>query len=112
MEAIVAGLRGYQPRDETGALSPFAEFDWYERSDIQAARRRAQQEGVRAITARHLLLGFIDTPSRTRVQLNTSLGDDAFARLVRTAEAVAAPLATPGVEAIFERAPPATDDAE
>jgi hypothetical protein len=102
MKKLVAGLRSYEPRDDTGAVTPFTDFDWYDRSDVQAARRRAQQEGQPAIDARHLLLGFLDTPSGTRTRLRSVLGDEGFERLLRTAEARQRPIGTPGVEALFD----------
>ena len=112
IDEIVGSLRRYEPRDETGTLSPFADFDWYDRSDVQAARRRALQDGSRAIDARHLLLGFLDTPSGTRTQLSVALGDEGFARLVRAAEAGEGPAGTPGVQVLFEGAAPSSGGRE
>jgi hypothetical protein len=102
IDAIVARLRGYEPRDDTDAVTPFVDFDWYERDDVQAARRRAQQEGRRAIDARHLLLGFMETPSGTQMELRRALGDDAFDHLIRTAETADRAPATPGIGALFD----------
>jgi hypothetical protein len=106
IEGIVADLRSYEPTDETGTVAPFVDFDWYDRSDVQAARRRAQQEGKRAIDARHLLLGFLETPSGTRTRLRAALGEERFAHLIRTAEAEERAVATPGVEVLFEPVAP------
>ncbi len=97
VEALVASLRRYEPLDNGGAVRPFEDFDWYDRSDVQAARRRAQLEAARAIDARHLLLGFLDTPGETRSALRQALGDEGFERLIRTAEASDQADGTPGI---------------
>ncbi len=107
IEGIVANLRSYELRDEAGAVLPFRDFDWYERGDIQAARQRARQEGRGRIDARHLLLGFLETPSGTRSGLREALGEEGFERLVRAAEKGDRSVATPGIETFFgvSRAP-------
>jgi hypothetical protein len=111
IDGIVANLRAYEPRDEAGEVTPFGDFDWYERGDVQAARRRARAEGRGSIDARHLLLGFLDTPSGTRSGLRDALGDEGFERLVRTAENGDRPVATPGIETFFGASrPPTADD--
>jgi hypothetical protein len=108
IDGIVAGLRAYEPRDETGQIKPFGDFHWYDRDDVQAARRRARREGRGSIDARHLLLGILDTPSGTRSGLRVELGEEGFQHLVRTAEIGDRPPATPGIEAFFgaSRPPP------
>jgi hypothetical protein len=108
IEPLVAGLRRYEPLDDGGAVRPFEDFDWYDRADVQAGRRRAQSEGARAIDARHLLLGFLDTPSETRSALSQALGDEGFQRLVRTAEVGDRAAGTPGI-GDFLVMPPTTD---
>ncbi len=97
VEALLAGLRRYEPVDDEGAVRPFEDFDWYDRPDVQAARRRAQLEAARAIDARHLLLGFLDTPGDTRSALRQAIGDEGFERLIRTAEASDRAAGTPGI---------------
>ena len=82
-------------------MTPFADFDWYDREDVQAARLRARHEGASSIDARHLLLGFLATTSGTRSVLRDELGEEGFDRLVRTAEKGNGPVATPGIETFF-----------
>lgn len=89
-------------------MRPFKDFDWYDRPDVQAARHRAQQEAAKAIDARHLLLGFLDTPGETRSALRRALGDEGFERLARTAEASDRADGTPGI-GDFLGAPPEPD---
>ncbi len=102
IDALVTSLRRYKPLDEAGTVLPFDDFDWYDRADVQAARRRARDEGQRVIDARHLLLGFLDTPSETRTALRRALGDDMFNRLVDTAEAGDRMSGTPGIGDFFD----------
>jgi len=96
-ETLVACLRRYEPLDGGGAVQPFEDFDWYDLADVQAARRRAQQEAAKAIDVRHLLLGFLDTDGATRSALRRALGDEGFERLVRTAETSDRADGTPGI---------------
>jgi hypothetical protein len=97
IETLVATLRRYEPLDEVGVVLPFEDFDWYSREDVQAARRHAREEGRSAIDARHLLLGFLTTPSDTRTALGQALGEAAFARLVTAAESGDRRSGTPGI---------------
>jgi hypothetical protein len=81
---IVERLRAYTPAAPD--LTPFSEFDWYSRRDVQAAREFALQEGDSAIGARHLFRGFLKVPSETQRELARSLEDEAFAELCKLAE--------------------------
>jgi hypothetical protein len=96
-ESILQGLRDYAPVDAEGVTITFSDFDWYDRDDVQAARRRARLEGKPAIDARHLLIGFLDTESQTRAELRSALGDDLFERLRRVAETPPNRAGTPGI---------------
>jgi hypothetical protein len=101
IDQLVSTLRRYQPLDESGSVLPYVDFNWYDRDDVQAARRRARSEGSQAIEARHLLLGFLETPSNTRLMVRQELGEEAFDRMVRAAQEGDRPLGTPGVNAVF-----------
>ena len=93
-----------------GAIVAYVDFDFYDRSDVQAARRRAQQEDRKAIDARLLLLGFLETPSGTRTRLRDALGDDGFLRLLEAVEVGELPRGTPGYDMLFRSSavPPST----
>jgi hypothetical protein len=101
VQVIVDGLRRYRPDDTGGTSFLFADFDWYERKDVQAARHRAKQEGKAVIDARHLLLGFLDTESQTRIELQHALGKEGFENLRRIAESAESRTLTPGVSGLF-----------
>jgi hypothetical protein len=105
-EALLSNLRRYAPLDETGAVLPFEDFDWYDRADVQAARRRAQMERARVIDARHLLLGFLETAGETRAALRRTLGEEGFDRLVRTTEVSDRATGTPGIGDFLVISPP------
>jgi hypothetical protein len=72
---------------------PFREFIWVERPDIRRAQQLAWVDGAAVVGSAYLLLGFLDSESRTRDQLATLLGDD-FDRL---REAALARRSTPSV---------------
>jgi hypothetical protein len=61
-------------------LGPFAEFDWLERRDVQAAQVVAARQGVPVIIEGHLLVGILETPSNTQRQLVDWLGADLASR--------------------------------
>jgi len=96
IEPLVGTLRGYDPLDESGTASPFVDFDWYDREDVQVARRRARSEGSPTIDARHLLLGFLETRSNSRSWMGHELGDDVVERMIRFAQVDRRPSGTPG----------------
>lgn len=99
-QAIVDRLRAYTP--PTSALHTFSEFDWYSREDVQAARRRAIEEGKSAIDARYLLLGFLAIESETQKELKRALGKNAYNRLCRSVESAGQPPGlTPGLGDFF-----------
>jgi hypothetical protein len=100
-EGIVAGLRQYEPVDGATTV-PFADFAWHDRDDVQAAERRAKQDGRAAVDGRYLLLGFLDTDSRTRDELRQALGNDGFERFAKAAETLEPP-GTPGVQGLLTR---------
>lgn len=82
---IVAALRRHQ---QTVAVRPFRPFQWVERAEIRQAQTIAWVNGMPAVSGPVLLLGLLDTPSNTRDQLMTALGeqsetlrDAAWARL-------------------------------
>jgi hypothetical protein len=106
---IIDGLQQYRPHDGVSNSTSFSEFDWYDRDDVQAARRRAKNERRPVIDAQHLLLGFLDTESETRAQLSRLLGDDGLNRLRAIAEAYGRAYKTPGV--IFKPPPSPAEDA-
>lgn len=110
IDVILATLRAYVPRGETGEVTPFGDFDWYSRDDVQAARRRARHEGRGSIDARHVLLGFLDTPGGTRSALRRKLGEEGFQRLVLTAEQGDRPVATPDIDRFFGGSRPLPGD--
>lgn len=98
LEPILGGLRQYR------APGPFADFEWTDRPDVAAARRRAKAEDRSAIEAHHLLLGFLETESETRAELERSVGKEALDRLQRGAEQRSRPKKTVGVGGLFRRA--------
>ena len=63
--------------------SGFVAFDWSQREDIQAAQRLARRERVPQVTKKYLLLGMLETPSKTNTDLVNYLGKDKFEKLVR-----------------------------
>ena len=96
VESLVTSLRRYEPLDNGAAVRPFEDFDSYDRSDVQAARRPARLKAARAIDAgaccwipRH--------SGETRSALRQALGEDGFERLIRTAEASEQAIGTPGL---------------
>ena len=97
IDALLDRLHAYEPRDARGRKLPFVDFDWYDREDVQAARRRAKNEGTPLIGIRHLLLGFFDTPSRTRDAVQQTLGEEAYARLCIRLESWRPRDGTPGI---------------
>lgn len=90
-------LRAYEPRDSRGNKLGFVDFDWYDREDVQAARQRAREEGEPLIGPRHLLLGFLQTPSNTRDTVQQLLGGPAFSTLRTMAEEWRPNSGTPGI---------------
>jgi hypothetical protein len=96
-EPLVAELRGYEPRDDDGSARSFDNFDWYDRADVQAARRLARQQAARVIDARHLLAGFLGTPGQTRSALLETIGTEGYARLVSMAQEPERFIGTPGI---------------
>jgi hypothetical protein len=110
-EEILERLRRYEPVDAAGTHIPFSDFDWYDRDDVQAARRRARQEGAPEIDARHLLFGLLDTESGTRTELRQTLGAAQFESLHRLAlSGIPTAAETPGIGDFFKRpAPPRND---
>jgi hypothetical protein len=94
---LLERLRAYQPRDPGGKALHFVDFDWYDRDDVQAARRRAKEEGHPLIGSRHLLLGFLDTSSNTRQAVQQTFGDRTFESLLRMTEEWRPGGGTPGV---------------
>lgn len=96
-ENLLLKLRRYEPLDNDGNPRPFKNFHWYERTDVQIARRKAQQDGARVIDSRHLLLGFLDTDGMTRSAFRKIIGEDGFDRLIRIAETSDGDTGTPGI---------------
>ncbi|MFI0220517.1 hypothetical protein [Streptomyces lydicus] len=64
-------------------VAGFVDFDWRERSEVQAARVVAIRLGAAVVTDRLLLLGVLETPSTTRRQLIAWLGDELLAAVKR-----------------------------
>ncbi|MFI6332877.1 hypothetical protein ACIBBG_31800 [Micromonospora chersina] len=92
---IEGSLAGYIGRHR---VAGFADFDWRERPDVQAARVVAIRQGAAVLTDRLLLVGVLETPSNTSRQLAAWLGDELLAAVKR--EALTSPagqaFATPG----------------
>jgi hypothetical protein len=55
-------------------LDRFADFDWRERRDVQAAQVVAARCMSPVVTERHLLIGILEAPSNTQQQLVAWLG--------------------------------------
>jgi hypothetical protein len=69
----------------TSGLARFADFDWRERRDIQAARVIAIRQGAPVLTDRLVLVGILETPSSTNRQLAAWLGDGLLGEVKRNA---------------------------
>jgi hypothetical protein len=96
IEGSLAAYVGQHP------VADFVDFDWRERSEVQAARVVAIRLGTAIVTDRLLLLGALETPSNTSRQLSARLGDELLTAVKR--EVLNSPaghtFATPGV--VFE----------
>ncbi|HYI08137.1 MAG TPA: DUF4062 domain-containing protein [Thermoanaerobaculia bacterium] len=97
IEKLLDRFRAYQPRDRAGNKLHFVDFDWYDRADVQAARRHAKAGGEPLIGPRSLLLGFLDTPSNTRDVVQQTLAEPAFSRLRQVTEEWRPDAGTPGI---------------
>jgi Clp amino terminal domain, pathogenicity island component len=80
-------------------LGRFAEFDWLERRDVQAAQVVAARQGVPVIIEGHLLVAILETPSNTQRQLVEWLGADLTSKtraIALETKSNAARIGTPG----------------
>jgi hypothetical protein len=87
VDAIADTLKEFVPKDNKGEPIPFNEFDWFERKEVQSARRRASVERAAVIDARMLLHAVLTESSGTQQALRKKLGDDVFEKLRLEAEA-------------------------
>jgi hypothetical protein len=68
-------LQSYTSALASGTLDGFRPFDWPERRDVRKAQRRAGRSRSPAVGDVHMLLGVLDTRSKTRQQLKVRFGD-------------------------------------
>ena len=88
-----------QPSLEAGR--GYTSFDWYEREDVMIGQREANADGHPVVAEKHLLLGILQTNSKTVEDLRAMLGEK-FQILLEMLRNEAAPnsnerLRTPGL---------------
>ena len=73
-EDIRRRLRHYADSLRADAAGPYRVFDWTERPDVQRAQLLAWQAGASALSDLDLLLGVLDSSSKTRGELEVEFG--------------------------------------
>ena len=64
-------LQSYASSRPACTSGGFVAFDWVEREDVRKAQDAAWRAGAPMVTDVHLLLGVLETPSKTRQELQT-----------------------------------------
>jgi hypothetical protein len=80
--AVEAILERYVRVVLPSASGGYENFDWVERSDVQRAQFHALEDGSPVVREKHLLLGILESGSRSVRDLKSYLGEHDFERLV------------------------------
>jgi hypothetical protein len=79
-DALISYIVNMQPKLERG--NKYVPFDWYEREDVRLAQAEAFNEGYPVVTEKHLLLGILQSNSKTSKEIRDQLGENKFHHLL------------------------------